>query len=144
MANPYRLLPASHHHPLLLLPSSAIRAIPLCPQNGQTGHSCCLGSAGSGLPWKESSTEGHQASLETPPQTACRPLSQMRLKHLLTQLCAQSVHTVGLQLAHRIKADLWFLWFFTESSVKLIPYKDFAAPLRISYCGLPLFYILLF
>ena len=103
MANPYRLLPPSHHHPLLLLPSSGTKAIRLCPQEGQTGRSCHLGSAGSGLPWKESSAERHQASSEAPPQAACSPLSQPGFKHLLTQLCAQSVHTVGLQFAHRIK-----------------------------------------
>lgn len=91
--------PSCYCHPQL---SEQFLCVPKMAKRG----TAAIWEVHSSLPWKESSTEGHQASLETPPQTACRPLSQMRLKHLLTQLCAQSVHTVGLQLAHRIKADL--------------------------------------
>lgn len=61
-----------------------------------------------GLLWSESNPDRHQASSETPPQADCRPLSQPGTQaSARTGVCGcvvcPSMHTVGLQFAHRMK-----------------------------------------
>ena len=127
MANPCQLLPASHHHPLLLLPSSGIKAIPLCPQYGQMGHSCYLGSAGSGCHGRSPVQKGTK-----PVRRLCPRQPSGLWARRDSSICSHSCVPRG--------CIQWVYSLHTESKrpVKLIPYKNFAAPVRIFYCGLPL------
>lgn len=91
-----------------LLPSPAIAILRYqntslhIPQEAKWGISCQLGSAGSGLLWKESNPEEHQARSETSPQADLKTLS-VGSKHHLAQVCvvcpecAQSGSTIFTQ-----------------------------------------------